>query len=118
MSLPDPQNIEWAQYEDRELAVTMTTVGSISGQTFAFTVREPDGTLVFQLTSAGGGVSITTTGDADTEGVVTVTVGTAYTGLTDAGKTYHWELWRTNSGQEGVVSRGDVQVDGQLYRSV
>jgi hypothetical protein len=118
MSLPDPQNIEWAQYEDRELAVTMDTVGSVSGQTFAFTVREPDGTLVFQLTSAAGDIAITTTGDADTEGVVTVTVGTEYTELTEAGKTYHWDVWRTNSGQEGLVALGDLEVGRQLYRSV
>jgi hypothetical protein len=62
MSLPDPQNIEWAQYEDRELAVTMDAVGSISGQTFAFTVREPDGTL--------GVTGVRSSGDIEVEGEV------------------------------------------------
>jgi hypothetical protein len=49
---------------------------------------------------------------------VTVTIGTEYTELTEAGKTYHWDVWRTNSGQEGLVARGDLEVGRQLYRSV
>lgn len=109
-----PQTMRWAQHEDCAPVFTMDANGSIAGHTYSFTVKDPEGVLIFRKT--GASITITNAGSATTPGVVTVTITEADTALTIPDSYYDWELWRTNVGIEARLGYGPLEVGKQLNR--
>lgn len=95
--------------QKRTWTATYTTPTNITGASFAFTVRDLAGNVLFQLTTGNGGIVIT---DA-VNGVLAIT-GTAPQTLWPASPLSqsnqppqaNWDLWRTDSGSEDQIGYG------------
>lgn len=105
--MADNIDFEGFQGEDWILPDTIDRgVTNIAGWAVAFTImRSSDNAVLVTLTTAGGGVVLTT----PASGLLTVVVPAAQTAVLPAGE-YRYDVARTNSGSKVVLTWGKVTV--------
>ena len=88
------------QGEDSRLNITMDPVIDITGFNFVFTIRtgKGEGTLLLQLTTTGGGVSLSD----PTNGVLSVNLTSAQMDALEIGQ-YFYDVWRTDIGNTYII---------------
>ena len=90
--------------------------GDVSGNEYAFEIKLSPGDTAAIIDLATGGDGITfdagDTGLGELAGantVVVIAVSDTETEKITAPGLYHWDLWRTDSGSEGVVAYGRIR---------
>lgn len=113
------QKIKLARKDDNLCAFTFDANGSVVGDVYAFIVRNlPDGagTLIFQVTSGGGQITITDAGSPGTPAVVQVDITDKVDTVPDQVDPlqYYWEFRRTNATREQRLAKGPFTIDPSL----
>jgi hypothetical protein len=105
--ITNPQNIKFSAYETVIFEITMTTFGSIAGNTYSLNIRDKEtNALLYTNTSA----SIINVGSPTTFGIVDVgPMSSTDTGTLGPGD-YLYDIWRTNTGQEKRLTYGTLTV--------
>lgn len=97
-------NLTCPSGQARIWTATFQTPTAIAGQNFAFTARDAVGDILFQLTTATGGITITD----PVNGVLTIAATAANTTLPP--QQGEWDLWRTDAGFEDQLGYGSFTV--------
>lgn len=98
-----------AAYEDVTINVTMVDNRDISADTFTFTLRKKDRTLVLTKT-VGSGITITSNGSVSSVGAISIAIPSADTDDLLVGEIYVWDLWRTTASALAQLADGTLML--------
>lgn len=114
---PQEQNVEIPRGDDRIIRVTLEENGSIENWAFTFAVRTSrnEGDATDAVIERSDGIAVSTAGDADTPGVIDITVTDTET-LSLARRDYWWSLKRSDDGFETTLVQGELRMTNTAAR--